>query len=418
MNFTDKSIKALKAKEKRYVLTEPGNYGEGRLQIRVSESGAKTFRVQYHLNGKRKVIGLGNYPTVDLKKARSKHAEISVLLSENIDPQEHQLKTQKAEFASSAKRTMLEMLDDFNVFISNRWAESTIGRTEKLIKRNITPFIATELMPDEFTIDMARDIIYRVYNRGAKEQSRLVRSTLMSILKFAIDFDNSPEQYKKPNLYDIKTNFIRDINFETPKNKGERWLNEAELKIVWNADDLPYYTQQYIKLALLLGGQRVNEVYGSYVSDFDLENKTFTIPANRIKVQQRGDHIVPLCETAIPIIQELMKQAGKAGQMFPHRDNPTATAHVSTIRMAILRWCEKNEVPQFNPRDLRRTCKTLMGKAGIDKINRDILQQHNKFDISSVHYDRYDYMKEKLVSIQTWEEYIKKVININYIFQV
>ncbi|WP_368485454.1 tyrosine-type recombinase/integrase [Pseudoalteromonas sp. SD03] len=406
MNFTDKSIKALKAKEKRYVLTESGNYGEGRLQIRVSESGAKTFRVQYHINGKRKVIGLGNYPTVDLKKARSKHAKIAVLLSDNIDPQEHQLETQKAEFESSAKRTMLKMLDDFNVFISTRWAESTIDRTEKLIKRNINPFIKPELMPDEFTIDMARDIIYRVYNRGAKEQARLVRSVLMSILKFAIDFDNSPEQYKKPNLYDIKTNFIRDINFETPKNKGERWLNEAELKKVWNADDLPYYTHQYIKLALLLGGQRVNEVYGSYVSDFDLKSKTFTIPASRIKVQQRGDHIVPLCKTAIPIIQELMQQSGKAGQMFPHRDNPTATAHVSTLRMAILRWCEKNKVPNFNPRDLRRTCKTLMGKAGIDKINRDILQQHNKFDVSSVHYDRYDYMKEKRQSIEVWEDFI------------
>ena len=70
MNFTDKLIKALKAKDKRYVVTESGNYGEGRLQIRVSESGAKTFRVQYHINGKRKVIGLGTYPTVDLKKAR------------------------------------------------------------------------------------------------------------------------------------------------------------------------------------------------------------------------------------------------------------------------------------------------------------------------------------------------------------
>tara|TARA_Y100000782_G_scaffold112171_1_gene141759 strand:- start:4345 stop:5580 length:1236 start_codon:yes stop_codon:yes gene_type:complete len=411
MNFTDKSIKALKAKDKRYVLTESGNYGEGRLQIRVSESGAKTFRVQYHINGKRKVIGLGNYPAVDLKKARSKHAKIAVLLSDNIDPQEHQLETQKAEFESSAKRTMLQMLADFNVFISTRWAESTIDRTEKLIKRNINPFIKPELMPDEFTIDMARDIIYRVYNRGAKEQARLVRSVLMSILKFAIDFDNSPEQYKKPNLYDIKTNFIRDINFETPKNKGERWLNEAELKKVWNADDLPYYTHQYIKLALLLGGQRVNEVYGSYVSDFDLKNKTFTIPASRIKVQQRGDHIVPLCETAIPIIKELMQQSGKAGQMFPHRDNPTATAHVSTLRMAILRWCEKNDVPPFNPRDLRRTCKTLMGKAGIDKINRDILQQHNKFDVSSVHYDRYDYMREKCNSINIWEKFINCIIN-------
>ena len=409
MNFTDKSIKALKAKDKRYVVTESGNYGEGRLQIRVSESGAKTFRVQYHINGKRKVIGLGTYPTVDLKKARSKHASITALLSDNIDPQEHKLEQQKAEFESSAKRTMLEMLDDFNVYISTRWAGSTISRTEKLIKRNITPFIEANLMPDEFTIDMARDIIYRVYNRGAKEQSRLVRSTLMSILKFAIDFDNSPEQYKKPNLYDIKTNFIRDISFETPKNTGQRWLSEAELKQVWNAGDLPYYTHQYIKLALLLGGQRVNEVYGSYAHDFDIDNKTFTIPANRIKVKERGDHIVPLCDTAIPIVQELMQQQGKAGQLFPHRDDPQAVAHVSTLRMAILRWCEKHNIEPFNPRDLRRTCKTLMGKAGINKVNRDILQQHNKYDVSSVHYDRYDYMKEKRQSIDVWESFIIKI---------
>ena len=411
MKFTDKSIKALKSKQSRYVLTESGNYGEGRLQIRVNETGTKTFRVQYHFNAKRKVIGIGTYPATDLKAARSKHSEISELLRNDIDPQENKLTQASIAFESAAKRTMHQMLDDFNIYISTRWAESTIDRTEKLIKRNLTPFIAPDLMPDEFTIDMARDIIYRVYNRGAKEQARLVRSVLMSILKFAIDFDNSPEQYKKPNLYYIKTNFIRDINFETPKNKGERWLNEAELKKVWNADDLPYYTHQYIKLALLLGGQRVNEVYGSYVSDFDLKSKTFTIPASRIKVQQRGDHIVPLCDTAIPIIQELMQQSGKAGQMFPHRDNPTATAHVSTLRMAILRWCEKNKVPNFNPRDLRRTCKTLMGKAGIDKINRDILQQHNKFDVSSVHYDRYDYMKEKRQSIEVWEGFINYTIN-------
>ena len=406
MKFTDKSIKALKPKQSRYVLTENGNYGEGRLQIRVNETGTKTFRVQYHFNAKRKVMGIGTYPAIDLKAARSKHAEISELLRNNIDPQENKLTQASIAFESAAKRTMHQMLDDFNIYISTRWAESTIDRTEKLIKRNLTPYIATDLMPDEFTIDMARDIIYRVYNRGAKEQARLVRSVLMSILKFAIDFDNSPEQYKKPNHYDIKTNFIRDINFETPKNKGERWLNEDELKKVWNADDLPYYTHQYIKLALLLGGQRVNEVYGSYVSDFDLENKTFTIPAGRIKVKQRGEHIVPLCDTAISIIQELMQQSGKAGQMFPHRDNPTGTAHVSTLRMAIIRWCEKNNVPHFNPRDLRRTCKTLMGKAGIDKINRDILQQHNKFDVSSVHYDRYDYMKEKMQSIEVWENFI------------
>lgn len=77
------------------------------------------------------------------------------------------------------------MLQDFDHFIENNWAESTIKRTKKLIARNVTPFIKPDLMPPQFDVDMAREIIYRVYNRGAEEQALLERSTLMSILKFA-----------------------------------------------------------------------------------------------------------------------------------------------------------------------------------------------------------------------------------------
>lgn len=411
MKFTDKSIKALKAKDKRYVLTEEGNYGAGRLQVRVSETGAKTFRVQYHFEGKRKVIGLGAYPTVDLKKARAKHGQITNQLNDGIDPQTAKAEQIKKEIEINAKRTFHEMLQDFAIFTEANWAQTTVNRTQKLIARNITPFIEPDLMPPQFDIDMAREIIFRVYNRGAKEQARLVRSTLMSLLKFAIDFDNSPEQFKKPNLYDIKTNFIRDINFETPKNVGQRWLTEQEIKLVWCADDLPFYTQQYVKLALALGGQRINEVYGSYIHEYDFEQKVLTIPKERIKVKARGDHIVPLSDTAIQIVQELAQLKGKNGQLFPHRDHPDQVAHVSTIRMALLRWCDKHGIERFAPRDLRRTCKTLMGKAGITKVDRDILQQHSQFDVSSVHYDRYDYLNEKVTSIKAWESFLLSTIS-------
>lgn len=338
---------------------------------------------------------------------------IAESLRNEIDPQSVLAKAKTQKIASAAKKTFHELLSDFEQYIDGRWADSTTDRTEKLIKRNITPFVSSDMMPGEFNIDMAREIIYRVYNRGAKEQARLVRSTLMSILKFAIDFDHSPEQYKKPNLYDIKTNFIRDINFETPKNKGQRWLTEAEIKKVWLAEDLPFYTQQYIKLALCLGGQRINEVYSSFSTEYDLDNKIFTIPANRIKVQERGDHIVPLGNLAIEILEPLIQLRGQVDQLFPHRDDKNAVAHVSTIRMAILRWCDKHKIERFNPRDIRRTCKTLMGKAGINKSDRDILQQHNKFDVSSVHYDRYDYMKEKRESIRVWEQFIHNIIKQN-----
>ncbi|STI85422.1 integrase [Escherichia coli] len=52
--------------------------------------------------------------------------------------------------------------------------------------------------------------------------------------------------------------------------------------------------------------------------------------------------------------------------------------------------------------DLRRTCKTLMGEAGISKEIRDRIQNHALNDVSSKHYDRYDYLPEKRRALEIW----------------
>ncbi|MDK2597937.1 tyrosine-type recombinase/integrase [Pseudoalteromonas obscura] len=413
MKFTDKQIQSLKPKDKRYILTETtSGYGEGRLQVRVQTTGAKSWRVQYHFDDKRKTISIGTYPNVDLKSARAKHAKITELLLDGIDPQADKVKKQKIKEAIEAERTFLQMLDDFDDFIAQNWAESTIRRTRLLIARNITPFIPEELAPHQFTIDDAREIIYRVYNRGAKEQAHLTRATLMSLLKFAIDFDNSPEQYKKPDIYKIKINFIRDINFETPKNVGERWLNEQEIYKIWHAEDLPRNTHLYLKLAIALAGQRVFEVYHSIEPEYDFDEMIFTIPVNRVKVRSRGEHLVPIEPLTESILKELLLQRGKHKQLFPHRDHEDEFAHISTLRMAILRWCDRHKVPRFTPRDIRRTCKTLMGKAGIKPDHKDYLQQHHKSDVSSTHYDRYNYMNEKRRAMKKWHRFLAKTIGV------
>jgi integrase len=65
---------------------------------------------------------------------------------------------------------------------------------------------------------------------------------------------------------------------------------------------------------------------------------------------------------------------------------------------------------KFTPRDLRRTCKTRMGEIGISKLIRDRLHNHALQDVSSKHYDRYDYLKEKKEAMQTWDGYLQAVI--------
>ena len=66
----------------------------------------------------------------------------------------------------------------------------------------------------------------------------------------------------------------------------------------------------------------------------------------------------------------------------------------------------------FTLRDLRRTCKTLMGVAGISKELRDRIQGHAFSDVSSKHYDRYDYLKEKSQGLEDWATWLVDVAGI------
>jgi hypothetical protein len=65
MALTELEIKNAKPREKPYSLSD----GDGLLLL-VKESGAKSWVLRYHTDGKEKRTGLGKYPAVGLANAR------------------------------------------------------------------------------------------------------------------------------------------------------------------------------------------------------------------------------------------------------------------------------------------------------------------------------------------------------------
>jgi hypothetical protein len=61
-------------------------------------------------------------------------------------------------------------------------------------------------------------------------------------------------------------------------------------------------------------------------------------------------------------------------------------------------------------KDLRRTVKTRMGELGIPKDIRDRLQNHALQDVSTRHYDRYDYLPEKRKALENWCQRLSAVV--------
>jgi len=113
--------------------------GDG-LYLWIYPDGAKRWRFDYRLNGKRKVLSIGIYPEISLKEARDKKIEARKLVAEGKDPslekkRKKLLNTRSSEntFEKVAHRWIETKRDT----IKPRYAEGIMSRLEK----DIFPFL-------------------------------------------------------------------------------------------------------------------------------------------------------------------------------------------------------------------------------------------------------------------------------------
>ena len=81
MALTIKEIDSTKPTDKPYKLSDGGG-----LCLLVPPSGGKLWRWRYRVDGKEKMMALGEYPYVSLKEARERHSEARRVLANGIDP--------------------------------------------------------------------------------------------------------------------------------------------------------------------------------------------------------------------------------------------------------------------------------------------------------------------------------------------
>ena len=78
--LSESRIRAAKPADKTYKL-----YDERGLYMRVETSGSRLWRFKYRHGGKERLLALGQYPDVSLKRAREKRAEARRLLADGVD---------------------------------------------------------------------------------------------------------------------------------------------------------------------------------------------------------------------------------------------------------------------------------------------------------------------------------------------
>ncbi len=414
MEFTDKGIRALKPRAKRYDVWQDGRTGFG---LRVAPSGRKSWLFMYRFGGRARRMTLGPYPAVSLATARVRFAEAKRKLDHGEDPGA----SAKAEkLADRGASTVRQLVDEY------------LARSAKDLRSH-----------DEIKRILERDVVPAWGSRKAKA---INRRDVILLLDGIVDRGSPVMANRTLNWTRRMFNFAasRDVVERNPcvgveapgrEIERERVLSDAEIVGLWKGLSKASVTDS-VRLAaklVLVTGQRPGEVAEAAKSEFDLDDqRIWTIPAERTK-NGRG-HVVPLAPFAVELIRNAFEANPNSKWLCPGRveDQPLTSRALGKAFLrnpaelgipaphspakapspgspeAIALRRERRRVA-FTPHDLRRTAATRMTELGFTRFIIDRILNHTEPGVGRV-YDRYQYLREKRAALEAWAVRLEEII--------
>ena len=431
--LTDRQIKAMKPREGPYRVSEDTNRrGYGRLVLEIKPNGAKYFFFQYFRkqDGKsnKTLVSIGRFKDsakmvgYSLSDARDVTLEYGNILKQGMDVRASIEEKQLEQRERIRKVESAKLQGSLDQLIESYLSamEANGKRSHESVRRSLRIYL-NEPFPELIkrkadTIEAGdiRLVLSRMIDKGVTTHTNRVRSYLRAAFSHGLKQDNDPRRYSKEAIkFNLKYNPVSHVPHQTDFERvGEHVISEDEIKIIWHELEEESLVSLLIKLALTTG-QRVGELSRLKWDNVNFKEKLFTIPASVSK--NKLDHVVPMDALSLSVVNSLHKKTVEYDHLFPGSYRGELQRgkiiHSTTIARAIREFCKEKKISKFITRDIRRTWKTLAGKAGIDKQLRDRIQNHALRDVSSKHYDRYDYVKEKRHGLKVWNDYLDLVIN-------
>ncbi len=432
MALTDREILGLKPKPKQYyAIDHQRERGKGALWLLIRPSGRKEFYFVYTRQKKRVSISLGTYNKsnagkgITLSLAREKKEELATFLILGKDPKTESLRQKfEAEQDERLKNhlgTVAQLFKGYTDKLKHDGKKSH-AQVQDSLEKNAFPLLNKETPANAVTSNDIKLILHAIIQRKALVQSNRVRSYLSAAFTYGLEHDNDPTTMDSLITFQLDRNPVRDVPKALKYEKaGTRELSANEIRQLWhhfNDTGRFSHIEYVLKLILATGGQRVTEVSEATWEEFDLATAVWELPSSRTKNGKA--HLVPLNNLALSLLDEIHAYSDGSPYLFPHRIEQQQHIKMASLSKATKRFAENpvNNFKHFSPRDLRRTCKTRMGELGISKETRDRINNHALGDVSSKHYDRYDYLKEKRIALEAWGQRLAQIIQNDHLHNV
>ena len=188
-----------------------------------------------------------------------------------------------------------------------------------------------------------------------------------------------------------------------PTVRRDRVLSDDEIRHVWKATEGPGAFNAIVR-ALLLTGQRREEVSGLTWSELDPGFSVWTLPAARSK--NGKPHVVPLSEEMRTLLRAQPRLSG-TDLVFPGERGVFSGWSKSKARLD-----RRSGVSGWTLHDLRRTMATGLQKLGVRLEVTEAVLNHvsgSRAGIVGV-YQRHEWADEKRAALTAWGEHVAAIV--------
>jgi integrase len=371
--LTDAYITSLKPKPKRYAVPDPQLPS---FYVRVTPTGAKSFAaVATDPSGKQIWTTIGTPALYSLDEAREKAREV--------------IKAVRGGEGAG--------LDTF-MSVAGQWLKRHVEkngiRTRAEIERILARYILPKWAGRDFVSIKRSDVTALIDHVEDKHGPRQADCCLTVFSSIANWYASRHDSYSSP--------LVRGMKRAAGKERQrDRILSDDEIRAVWSALPVGDTFGDLVKL-LLLTGQRREKVVGMKWADVSLDG-VWKLPTDKREKGNAGE--LTLHDLALDIL--------RARPRFTSNPYVFAAArgrdHFSGFSKAKLALDKKLALPQWQLHDLRRTSRTLMSRAGVNREHAERVLGHLISGVEGV-YDQHRYDVEKTKALKALAGLIEHIL--------
>jgi integrase len=377
------------------------------MYLLVKPSGARYWRLDYRLAGKRRTLALGVYPITTLSGARTQRDEAHRLLARDIDP--NATKKAKRRAAKIARENTFES-------IAREWIANQRHRLSPRYSALILARLEADIFPQigarpiaEIDAPELLDVLRKVERRGVIETARRLRQICGQVFRYSVASGRAK--------YDPSVD-LRGALKSPGRSRGHKamLLNDvpAFIRGLKTYDGDPR-TRLALELTILTFARttELRAARWSEIENLDSNEPLWRIPAERMKM--RREHIVPLAPQSVAVLRELRGLRGSAASsfLFP---SPSREGHMSnnTMLYALYRMGYHGRATIHGFRAMASTALNEMGFRS-DVIECQLAHQEQ----SSVRaaYNRAQYLIERRTMMECWADRLDELARNVVIFK-